>query len=147
MSHNVSMVLQSGLTRSIIVNFPQRSVVACSTWISCCRRRTLQTSPQMCVCKLLMPLGQYGIYGNTHIMLKSVAGRWRQTQFLYWHVPQIAYSFNSWKLPCHTRLLRPPKSVLPFLIYIIFMLTKLCSAIHLALTDRQNPSSSILKIT
>ena len=36
------IVLQSGLTRSLIAKFPQHSVFACSTRISCCRERTLQ---------------------------------------------------------------------------------------------------------
>ena len=48
-------------------------------------------------------------------MQKSVAVRWRQTQFHCWHASQLSYWF--W-LPCHTRLHRPPKSVLPCLIYV-----------------------------
>ena len=37
------IVLQSGATCSLVAKFPQHSVVPCSTRISCCRRRTLQT--------------------------------------------------------------------------------------------------------
>ena len=49
------IVLQSGLSCSFVAKFPQCSVVACSTWISCCRGRTLQTRPRMSVCEPLMP--------------------------------------------------------------------------------------------
>ena len=50
------IVLQSGPTCSLVVKFPQRSVVvACSTRISCCRGRTLQMRPRTGVCKPLMP--------------------------------------------------------------------------------------------
>ena len=49
------IVLQSGWTRSLVAKFPQRSVIACSTQISCCRERMLQTRPQTCVCEPLMP--------------------------------------------------------------------------------------------
>ena len=49
------IVLQSGPTCSLIAKFPQRSVVACNTRISCCRGRTLQTRPRTGVCEPLMP--------------------------------------------------------------------------------------------
>ena len=49
------IMLQSRPTRSHVAKFPQRSVVTCSTQISCCRGRMLQTRPQMGVCKPLMP--------------------------------------------------------------------------------------------
>ena len=48
-------MLQSRPTRSLIAKFPQRLVVVCSTWISCCRERTLQTRPRTGVCEPLMP--------------------------------------------------------------------------------------------
>ena len=44
------IVLQSGPTCSLVAKFLQHSVVACSTRISCCRGRTLQTRPRMGVC-------------------------------------------------------------------------------------------------
>ena len=47
------IVLQSRPTRSLVAKFPQRSVIACSTWNSCCR--TLQIRPRMGVCEPLMP--------------------------------------------------------------------------------------------
>ena len=40
------IVLQSGPTCSLVAKFLQRSVVACSMWISCCRGRTLWTRPK-----------------------------------------------------------------------------------------------------
>ena len=40
---------------SLVAKFPQRSVVACSMQISCCRERTLQTRPQTGVCEPSMP--------------------------------------------------------------------------------------------
>ena len=49
------IVLQSWPTRSLITNFLQRSVVTCSTQISCCRERTLWTRPRTGVCEPLMP--------------------------------------------------------------------------------------------
>ena len=50
------IVLQSRPSRSFVAKFPQRSIVACSTWILCCRGRTLrQTRPRMSVCEPLMP--------------------------------------------------------------------------------------------
>ena len=49
------IMLQSWPTRSLIAKFPQHSVVACSTQISCCRERTLQTRPWTSVCEPLMP--------------------------------------------------------------------------------------------
>ena len=49
------IVLQSGPTHSLIAKFPRHSVVACSTQISCCRGRTLQTRPRTGVCEPLMP--------------------------------------------------------------------------------------------
>ena len=49
------IVLQSRRTRSLVAKFPQRSVVACSTRFSCCRRRMLQTRPWTGVCEPLMP--------------------------------------------------------------------------------------------
>ena len=39
-------VLQNGPTHSLIANFPQRSVIACNTQISCCRGRTLRMRPR-----------------------------------------------------------------------------------------------------
>ena len=48
------IMLQSGLNRSLDAKFPQRSVVACSTRISCCRGRALRTSPRTRVCEPLM---------------------------------------------------------------------------------------------
>ena len=45
------MVLQSGPTCSIVAKFPQRSVVACSTQISCCKGGTLRTRPRTGVCE------------------------------------------------------------------------------------------------
>ena len=48
------IMLQSGPNRSLI-KFPQHSVLACSTWILCCRGSTLQTWPRTGVCKPLMP--------------------------------------------------------------------------------------------
>ena len=45
------IVLQSGPIRSLIAKFPQRSVVACSVWISCCKGGTLQTKPRTGVCE------------------------------------------------------------------------------------------------
>ena len=49
-----SVILQSGPTRSLVANFLQRSVVACSTQISCCRGRMLQTRPRTGMCEPLM---------------------------------------------------------------------------------------------
>ena len=49
------IVLQSGPTRSLVARFPQCSVIACSTQILCCRRRTLRTRPRTGVCEPLMP--------------------------------------------------------------------------------------------
>jgi len=49
------IVSQSGPTCSLVAKFPQRLVVACSTQISCCRGRTLQTRPRTGVCEPLMP--------------------------------------------------------------------------------------------
>ena len=49
------IALQSRPTRSHVAKFPQRSVVTCSTRISCCRGRTLQTRPRTGMCKPLMP--------------------------------------------------------------------------------------------
>ena len=46
-----SIVLQSRLTCSLIAKFPQCSVVACSTQISCYRGRTLRTRPRTGVCE------------------------------------------------------------------------------------------------
>ena len=48
------IVLQSWQTRRLITKFPQRSVVACSMQISCCRERTLRTRPRKGVCEPLM---------------------------------------------------------------------------------------------
>ena len=48
-------MLQSRLTCSLVAKFPQHSVVACSTQISCCGGRMLQTRQQMGVCEPLMP--------------------------------------------------------------------------------------------
>ena len=47
------IVLQSRPTRSLvaILKFPQHSVVACSTRISCCKGETLQTGPRTGVCE------------------------------------------------------------------------------------------------
>ena len=50
-----SVILQSGPTHSLVAKFPQRSVVACSTRISCCRGRMLQTRPRTGMCEPLMP--------------------------------------------------------------------------------------------
>ena len=47
------IMLQSWPTHSLIAKFPQRSVVVCSTQISCCRERTLQTRLQTGVCEPL----------------------------------------------------------------------------------------------
>ena len=44
------IVLQSGPTRSLIAKFPQHSVIACSTQISCCKRGMLRTRPRTGVC-------------------------------------------------------------------------------------------------
>ena len=49
------IVLQRGPTCSLVAKFPKRSVVACSTWILCCRGRTLRTRPRTAVCEPLMP--------------------------------------------------------------------------------------------
>ena len=49
------IMLQSGPTRSLVAKFPQHSVVACSTQISCCRGRMLQKRPWTGVCEPLMP--------------------------------------------------------------------------------------------
>ena len=46
-----SIVLQSGLTCSLVAKFPQCLVVACSTRISCCRGRALRTRPRTGVCE------------------------------------------------------------------------------------------------
>ena len=54
-SRESCIVLQSGPTRSHVAKFSQRSVVACSVRISCCRGRTLQTRPRTSVCEPLMP--------------------------------------------------------------------------------------------
>ena len=43
--------LQSGPTRSLVAKFLQRSVVACSARISCCRGETLRTRPRTGVCE------------------------------------------------------------------------------------------------
>ena len=48
------IMLQSWPTHSLIAKFPQHSVVACSTQISCCRERTLWTRPWMGVCEPLL---------------------------------------------------------------------------------------------
>ena len=45
------IVLQSGSTHSLVAKFPQRSVVACSVRISCCKGGTLRTKPQTGVCE------------------------------------------------------------------------------------------------
>ena len=47
--------LGTRLTRSLVAKFPQHSVVACSTQISCCRERTLRTRLRTGVCEPLMP--------------------------------------------------------------------------------------------
>ena len=39
----------------LVAKFPQRSVIACSMQISCCRERMLQTRPWRGVCETLMP--------------------------------------------------------------------------------------------
>ena len=49
------IVLQNRPTRSLVAKFSLCSVVACSTRISSCRGRTLQTRPQTGVCEPLMP--------------------------------------------------------------------------------------------
>ena len=49
------IMLQSWLTCSLVAKFLQRSVVTCSTQISCCRERTLRTRPRTSVCQPLMP--------------------------------------------------------------------------------------------
>ena len=49
------VVLQSWPTHSLVAKFPQCSVIACSTQISCCRERTLQRRPRTGVCEPLMP--------------------------------------------------------------------------------------------
>ena len=49
------VMLQSRPTCSLIAKFPQRSVVACTTQISCCRERMLGTRPRTGVCEPLMP--------------------------------------------------------------------------------------------
>ena len=49
------VMLQSGPTCSLVAKFPQRSVVTCSTQISCCRGKMLQMRPQTDVCEPLMP--------------------------------------------------------------------------------------------
>ena len=45
-------VLHSRPTRSLIAKFPQHSVVACSTRVSCCKGGMLQTRPRTGVCEL-----------------------------------------------------------------------------------------------
>ena len=49
------IVLQSGLTCSLVAKFPQLSVITYSTQILCCRERTLRMRPWTGVCKPLMP--------------------------------------------------------------------------------------------
>ena len=44
-------MLQNGPTRSLVAKFLQRSVVACSTRISCCKGGTLGTRPRTGVCE------------------------------------------------------------------------------------------------
>ena len=45
------ITLQSGLTRSLDAKFPQRSVIACNTQISCCRGRMLRIRSRTGVCE------------------------------------------------------------------------------------------------
>ena len=47
------IMLQSGLTFSLVAEFLQRSVIACSTRTSCCKGGTLWTKPQTGVCELM----------------------------------------------------------------------------------------------
>ena len=49
------IVLQNRSTHSLISKFPQHSVIACSTRISCYKGRTLQTRPSTGMCEPLMP--------------------------------------------------------------------------------------------
>ena len=71
------IVLQSGPTRSLIAKFSQRSVITCSTRISCSRGKTLQTRPQMGVCIPLMPdVVVPKAYQNNHNYMRSI---------LYWY--------------------------------------------------------------
>ena len=49
------IVLQSRPTRSLVVKFLQHSVIACSTWISCCRARTMWMRPWTGMCEPVMP--------------------------------------------------------------------------------------------
>ena len=46
---------QTGPTCNLVAKFLKRSVVACSSWISCFRGRMLWTRPQTGVCEPLMP--------------------------------------------------------------------------------------------
>ena len=48
------IMLQSRPAHSLDAKFPQHSVVACSTRISCCRVRMLRTRPRTGVCEPLM---------------------------------------------------------------------------------------------
>ena len=71
------IVLQSGPTRSLIAKFSQRSVITCSTRISCSRGKTLQTRPQMGVCIPLMPdVVVPKAHQNNHNYMRSI---------LYWY--------------------------------------------------------------
>ena len=54
-SRGLTVEKASGQTRSLVAKFPQRSVVACSTRISCWSGRTLRTRPRTGVCEPLMP--------------------------------------------------------------------------------------------
>ena len=45
------IVLQNGLTHSLVAKFPQCSVVTCSARISCCKGGTLRTKPRIGVCE------------------------------------------------------------------------------------------------
>ena len=54
-SRESCIMLQSGLTRSLLAKFLQHSVVACSTQILCCRGTMLQMRSRIDLCEPLMP--------------------------------------------------------------------------------------------
>ena len=91
----------------------------------------------VCVCKLLMPLGQYGIWKYAQYV--EECGR----QMTSNTIPLLTCATNGiqFQFLKVTRLFRPPKSVLPCLIYIYLPNFVLQSILH-SLTDRILPAAS-----
>ena len=86
------IMLQSGLTYSLVAKFPQHSVVACSTQISCCRRRTLRTRQWVCVNLWCLMLWHPKC-------IRTIAAVWAQGIYLQIHYANMVGSYTNPKKP------------------------------------------------